>query len=118
MLGSLLADRNRCDGVFISFDHAEILQLPTEHNLQRRVMNGRQLNGELQRVLRRFRAVHPDHDRTLVLPQRRTGHVETHLPIAGGQRIGDGILHAGLLIIENAHHGDRNLRLLGQRCRQ
>ena len=76
------------------------------------------VDSESQGVSRGFRTVDANHNRTLASWQRGTRQVVCHGVLRGRKRIGDGILHAGLLVVENAHHGDRNLRSLGERSRK
>ena len=115
---TLLSHGDWRDGVLIPFDDTEIFQLPAEHHLQGSVMQRSQIDGEPQGVSRCFRSVDADHNRTLASWQRGTRQVVCHGVLRGRKCIGDGILHAGLLIVENAHHGDRNFRSLGERSRK
>ncbi len=117
-LRALLPDRNRRHRVLIALDDAEVFQLPAEHHLQRRMMQCREVYGETQRMAGCLRTVDSDHDGTLAPRQGRTGKIIGDIAHRGRQRIGDGVLHAGFLVVQNADHGDGDFRLFRKRCGQ
>ena len=113
-----LTDGNRRYGVLISLDDAKILELPAEHHLQGSVMQSRQVDSESQGVSRGFRTIDANHDRPLVLRQRGAGQIVRHRVLRRRKRVGDGILHAGFLVVENANYGNGNLCGFGKRFRK
>lgn len=46
--GALLPGFNRCHGIFIARDNAQIAQLPAEHHIQRRAMQLCVIEGKLE----------------------------------------------------------------------
>ena len=78
-------------------------------------MQGREIDGETQSVFGGLRTINAYNHRTLVPRQGRTWHRVGDRFLGRRKRIGDGVLHGCLFIIEDKHHGDGHLRLLCKR---